>query len=90
MINTMLWPRTYKTKYYLTFHGELVNHPKQLSAPNLYALKSSLQTVFPELNDIYIQYVPKLQLMVRYQEQTPLQDPGSGWRFQTAVWMIRQ
>lgn len=49
---------------------ELVNHPKQLSAPNLYALKSSLQTVFPELNDIYIQYVPKLQLMVRYQEQT--------------------
>lgn len=49
---------------------ELINHPKQLSAPNLYALKSSLQTVFPELNDIYIQYVPKLQLMVRYQEQT--------------------
>lgn len=48
---------------------ELVNHPKQLSAPNLYALKKSLQVVFPELNDIYIQYVPKLQLMVRYQDQ---------------------
>ncbi|ENW79040.1 hypothetical protein F909_03365 [Acinetobacter sp. ANC 3929] len=48
---------------------ELINHPKQLSAPNLYALKNSLHTVFPELNDIYIQYVPKLQLMVRYQEQ---------------------
>ncbi|UUM27876.1 AAA family ATPase [Acinetobacter colistiniresistens] len=48
---------------------ELINHPKQLSAPNLYALKNSLHTVFPELDDIYIQYVPKLQLMVRYQEQ---------------------
>jgi predicted ATP-binding protein involved in virulence len=48
---------------------ELVNHPKQLSAPNLYALKNSLHTVFPELDDIYIQYVPKLQLIVRYQDQ---------------------
>ncbi|ENU31602.1 hypothetical protein F991_00369 [Acinetobacter sp. CIP-A165] len=48
---------------------ELLNHPKQLSAPNLYALKKSLNTVFPELDDIYIQYVPKLQLIVRYQEQ---------------------
>lgn len=48
---------------------ELHNHPKQLSAPNLYALKKSLNTVFPELDDIYIQYVPKLQLIVRYQEQ---------------------
>ncbi|RZF52991.1 ATP-binding protein [Acinetobacter halotolerans] len=48
---------------------ELVNHPKQLSAPNLYALKKSLNTVFPELHDIYIQYVPKLQLIVRYQDR---------------------
>ncbi|ENV10820.1 hypothetical protein F966_00598 [Acinetobacter higginsii] len=48
---------------------ELINHPKQLSAPNLYALKNSLHTVFPELSDIYIQYVPKLQLMVRYHDQ---------------------
>lgn len=48
---------------------ELVNHPKQLSAPNLYALKKSLTTVFPELKDIYVQYVPKLQLMVRYHDQ---------------------
>ncbi|MGL5404510.1 MAG: ATP-binding protein, partial [Acinetobacter sp.] len=49
---------------------ELMNHPKQLSAPNLYALKKSLHTIFPELNDIYIQYIPKLQLMVRYKDQT--------------------
>ncbi|MCH7335452.1 AAA family ATPase [Acinetobacter sp. NIPH 2699] len=48
---------------------ELIKHPKQLSAPNLYALKKSLTTVFPELSDIYVQYVPKLQLIVRYQEQ---------------------
>ncbi|ENW06453.1 ATP-binding protein [Acinetobacter beijerinckii] len=48
---------------------ELIHHPKQLSAPNLYALKKSLQTIFPDLNDLYIQYVPKLQLIVRYQEQ---------------------
>lgn len=49
---------------------ELINHPKQFSAPNLYALKKSLHTIFPELNDIYIQYIPKLQLMVRYRDQT--------------------
>ena len=49
---------------------ELMNHPKQLSAPNLYALKKSLHTIFPELNDIYIQYIPKLQLMVHYKDQT--------------------
>ena len=48
---------------------ELANHPKQLSAPNLYALKKSLHTVFPEITDLFIQYVPKLQLMVRYKEQ---------------------
>lgn len=48
---------------------ELIHHPKRLSAPNLYALKKSLHTVFPELTDLYIQYVPKLQLMVRYQDQ---------------------
>jgi len=48
---------------------ELLRHPKQLSAPSLYALKQSLHTVFPELSDLYIQYVPKLQLMVRYQDQ---------------------
>jgi predicted ATP-binding protein involved in virulence len=48
---------------------ELANHPKQLSAPNLYALKKSLHTVFPEVTDLFIQYVPKLQLMVRYKEQ---------------------
>ena len=48
---------------------ELANHPKQLSASNLYALKKSLHTVFPEITDLFIQYVPKLQLMVRYKEQ---------------------
>ncbi|MEN8423719.1 AAA family ATPase [Acinetobacter junii] len=48
---------------------ELANHPKQLSAPNLYALKKSLHTIFPEVTDLFIQYVPKLQLMVRYKEQ---------------------
>ena len=48
---------------------ELVKHPKQLSAPNLHALKTSLNTVFPKLQDLYIQYVPKLQLMVRYEDR---------------------
>ena len=48
---------------------ELANHPKQLSAPNLYALKKSLHTIFPDLTDLYIQYVPKLQLIVRYRDQ---------------------
>jgi len=48
---------------------ELANHPKQLSAPNLYALKKSLHTIFPDLTDLYIQYVPKLQLIVRYHDQ---------------------
>lgn len=42
----------------------------QLHAPCLLALKTSLNKVFPELTDIYLEYLPKLQLMVTYQAQT--------------------
>ncbi|WP_130803622.1 AAA family ATPase [Acinetobacter ihumii] len=42
----------------------------QLNSPNLQALKTSLNTVFPDITDIYLQYQPKLQLMVNYQGQS--------------------
>lgn len=42
----------------------------QLHAPCLKALKDSLRIVVPELNDIFVQYQPKLQLMVTYQGKT--------------------
>lgn len=38
-------------------------------APNLLALKRSLNIVMPEISDIYLDYQPKLQLMVCYQNQ---------------------
>ncbi|WND06090.1 ATP-binding protein [Acinetobacter soli] len=41
----------------------------QLKTPHLQALKNSLQMVFPELTDLYLEYHPKLQLMVHYQGQ---------------------
>ena len=44
--------------------------PKQLTSPNLYALKNALNIVLPELKDIYLQYQPRLQLMVDYEDQT--------------------
>lgn len=42
----------------------------QLHSPCLLAIKSSLNKVFPEITDIYLEYLPKLQLVVNYQQQT--------------------
>ncbi len=42
----------------------------QLHSPSLQALRNSLNKIFPELSDIYLEYHPKLQLMVTYQNQT--------------------
>ena len=42
----------------------------QMHAPSIAALKTALETIFPELTDIYLEYLPKLQLMVTYQDQT--------------------
>ncbi|MDR2250445.1 AAA family ATPase [Acinetobacter sp.] len=49
---------------------ELAGQPKQLPSPNLYALKSALKIIFPELEDLYLQYHPRLQLMVHYKGET--------------------
>lgn len=54
------------------FLQQLVNAQKQMNAPSLDALKQALNTVIPALEDIYIQYQPKLQLMVIYQGKTML------------------
>lgn len=48
---------------------EIFQTHAQLNSPNLQALKSSLNTVFPDITDIYLQYQPKLQLMLNYQGQ---------------------
>ncbi|MEN8280272.1 AAA family ATPase [Acinetobacter gerneri] len=53
----------------LDFHSTLLQAHAQLHAPSLRALKSVLNSVFPELTDIYLEYHPKLQLMVNYQGQ---------------------
>ncbi|WP_192455190.1 AAA family ATPase [Acinetobacter oleivorans] len=49
---------------------ELSGQPKQLTTPNLYALKNALNIVLPELKDLYLQYQPRLQLMADYDGQT--------------------
>ena len=54
------------------FLQQLVNAQKQMNAPSLEALKQALNTVIPALDDIYIQYQPKLQLMVSYQDKIML------------------
>ncbi|MEQ1064568.1 AAA family ATPase [Acinetobacter sp. XH1741] len=48
---------------------ELAGQPKQLPSPNLYALKSALKIIFPELEDLYLQYHPRLQLMAHYKDE---------------------
>ncbi len=45
----------------------LINAYNQMHAPNLTALKDALAIIFPDLSNIYLQYLPKLQLMVTYQ-----------------------
>lgn len=47
----------------------LLNLETEMQLPSLKALKTALKTVFPQLTDIYIEYSPKLQLMLRYQDQ---------------------
>ena len=54
------------------FLQHLVNAQKQMNAPSLDALKQALSTVLPDFEDIYLQYQPKLQLMVSYAEKTML------------------
>lgn len=53
--------------YHSTFQAQT-----QIHSPNLQALKTCLNIVIPELTDFYLEYHPKLQLMVRYNDQTML------------------
>lgn len=48
----------------------LIHAYNQMHAPSLSALKDTLAIIFPELSNIYVQYLPKLQLMVTYQGKT--------------------
>ncbi|WP_010111769.1 AAA family ATPase [Acinetobacter sp. P8-3-8] len=52
------------------FQNTLFQAHSQLHAPSLQALKSTLKTVLPEVTDIFLEYQPKLQLMVTYKNQT--------------------
>lgn len=52
------------------FQNTLFQAHSQLHAPSLQALKSTLKTVLPEITDIFLEYQPKLQLMVTYKNQT--------------------
>lgn len=51
---------------------KLMQAHAQMHAPSLQALRDALQIVLPELSQIYLQYHPKLQLMVTYQRKTQL------------------
>lgn len=51
---------------------KLMQAHAQIHAPSLQALRDALQIVLPELSQIYLQYHPKLQLMVTYQGKTQL------------------
>lgn len=42
----------------------------KLHAPSLKSLINTLKIIFPELSEIYLQYHPKIQLMVTYQGKT--------------------
>lgn len=53
-----------------SLHDALFQARSHLHTPSLQALKSSLKIVLPELDDIFIEYKPKLQLMVTYQNKT--------------------
>ena len=54
------------------FLQHLLHAQKQMHSPHLDALKKALTTVIPALEDLFIQYQPKLQLMVRYQGKSML------------------
>ncbi|SDX93585.1 AAA family ATPase [Acinetobacter kyonggiensis] len=54
------------------FLQQLFHAQKQMHSPHLDALKQALTTVIPALDDIFVQYQPKLQLMVRYQGKNML------------------
>lgn len=55
-----------------SFTQQLAQSYAQMSAPGLEALNSALQTVLPEFHQLYLEYHPKLQLMVNYQGQNIL------------------
>lgn len=48
----------------------LIDSYNQMHAPSLSALKDAFKIIFRELSNIYIQYLPKLQLMVIYKNKT--------------------
>lgn len=52
------------------FSQKLAQSYSQMSAPALAALNQSLNTVLPDIQRVYLEYYPKLQLMVEYQNQT--------------------
>ena len=54
------------------FLQHLLHAQKQMHSPHLDALKQALTTVIPALEDLFVQYQPKLQLMVRYQGKSML------------------
>lgn len=54
----------------LEFVRTLFQAHAHIQTPALTALKQALSIVLPEISDIYLEYHPKLQLMVKYQDHT--------------------
>lgn len=52
------------------FPLELLQARNELHAPSLQSLRNSLNKVFPEITDLFLEYQPKLQLMVTIDQET--------------------
>ena len=65
----LLHPNSTQIYQELDLKKSLLQASTELRSPCLNALKSSLQIVLPEVLDLYLDYQPKLQLMVNYQHE---------------------
>ena len=67
----------------IEFSRTLFQAHAKVHNPSLNALKTAIQTVIPEITDIYLEYQPKLQLMVTYQGEkilyTQLSNSMKNW-----------
>ncbi len=82
--NNMHQPKSMPPDIPLSY--KLAQAQAHVQSPSLQALKQALATVLPEIEDLYLQYHPKLQLMVRYHGNSMLLSTAfqsvfaTGWR----------
>ena len=61
--------------------AKLLNLEAEMQLPSLKALKKAIQTLFPSISDIYIEYTPKIQLMlVQNGQEIPFSQLSNSYR----------